>query len=237
MKKEILERIKNIEILIQEMKEYKFSDSRINNLTVQYKALLKYIDEAEKTDDIIKVILDASEELNGEALYLFDEFTTPHDDVSNRMRKNVTYFSIINKLKEIESGIKRILNTLHYLDFHMNELNIMLDKLEYDFSINGSNDANILSILDIVNKLDVLFSIYDGIYHEILNLDEYSFELGTIKDVKFIKLVQRIIKMENQLKGFSIVFNNLNKDSSLDINTFNTLSNNESMKLRKTANN
>lgn len=237
MKKEILERIKNIEILIQEMKEYKFSDSRINNLTVQYKALLKYIDEAEKTDDIIKVILDASEELNGEALYLFDEFTTPHDDVSNRMRKNVAYFSIINKLKEIESGIKRILNTLHYLDFHMNELNIMLDKLEYDFSINGSNDANILSILDIVNKLDVLFSIYDGIYHEILNLDEYSFELGTIKDVKFIKLVQRIIKMENQLKGFSIVFNNLNKDSSLDINTFNTLSNNESMKLRKTASN
>lgn len=237
MKKEILERIKNIEILIQEMKEYKFSDSRINNLTVQYKALLKYIDEAEKTDDIIKVILDASEELNGEALYLFDEFTTPHDDVSNRMRKNVAYFSIINKLKEIESGIKRILNTLHYLDFHMNELNIMLDKLEYDFSINGSNDANILSILDIVNKLDVLFSIYDGIYHEILNLDEYSFELGTIKDVKFIKLVQRVIKMENQLKGFSIVFNNLNKDSSLDINTFNTLSNNESMKLRKTASN
>ena len=72
----------------------------------------------------------------------------------------------------------------------MNELNIMLDKLEYDFSINGSNDANILSILDIVNKLDVLFSIYDGIYHEILNLDDYSFELGTIKDVKFIKLVQ-----------------------------------------------
>lgn len=237
MKKEILERIKNIEILIQEMKEYKFSDSRINNLTVQYKALLKYIDEAEKTNDIIKVILDASEELNGEALYLFDEFTTPHDDVSNRMRKNVAYFSIINKLKEIESGIKRILNTLHYLDFHMNELNIMLDKLEYDFSINGSSDANILSILDIVNKLDVLFSIYDGIYHEILNLDEYSFELGTIKDVKFIKLVQRVIKMENQLKGFSIVFNNLNKDSSLDINTFNTLSNNESMKLRKTANN
>lgn len=237
MKKEILERIKNIEILIQEMKEYKFSDNRINNLTVQYKALLKYIDEAEKTDDIIKVILDASEELNGEALYLFDEFTTPHDDVSNRMRKNVAYFSIINKLKEIESGIKRILNTLHYLDFHMNELNIMLDKLEYDFSINGSNDANILSILDIVNKLDVLFSIYDGIYHEILNLDEYSFELGTIKDVKFIKLVQRVIKMENQLKGFSIVFNNLNKDSSLDINTFNTLSNNESMKLRKTASN
>ena len=45
----------------------------------------------------------------------------------------------------------------------------------------------------------MLFSIYDGIYHEILNLDEYSFELGTIKDVKFIKLVQRVIKMENQL--------------------------------------
>ena len=40
-----------------------------------------------------------------------------------------------------------------------------------------------------------------------------------------------------ELDRFWKVFNKLNKDSSLDINTFNTLSNNESMKLRKTANN